>query len=540
MPSGFLSLILHAHLPYVRHPEHRYSLEEKWLFEGITECYIPLLQVMERLEDDGVPYRLTFSLSPTLLAMLEDPFLQDRYSEYLLRLQNLARLEEERTAGDAVFNPLAQMYREYFDSAAGYFHQRCGRRLVSAFRRLAEGGSLEIIVTSATHGYLPLLALQEESVYAQLAWAVQYYTSLFGEPPRGFWLPECAYYHGLDRYLRDLGVQYFITATHGVLYAAPRPKYGVYSPILTPGGVAAFGRDPETSKQVWSAREGYPGDFEYREFYRDIAYDLPEEYIGPHLHPPGMRSDSSIKYYRISGTSLEYKEPYRPDRARDKADEHAGNFMFNREQQVQYLNRLLGRPPIVVAPYDAELFGHWWFEGPRWLETLCRRIAFDQDHVKMITPGEYLDLGFPLQLCSPNPSSWGDKGFHEVWLNGSNDWLYRHLHRAAREMIGLATDHPEAVGQERRALNQAARELFLAQSSDWPFILTADTMKEYALQRALSHLQRFRSLAHEIRSGSINEQRLAGLEQSDNLFPGLDYRLFQSLETTLPLLEVGS
>ena len=539
MPSGFLSLILHAHLPYVRHPEHRFSLEEKWLFEGITECYIPLLQVMERLEEDGVPYRLTFSLSPTLLAMLEDPFLQDRYSEYLQRLQNLARLEEERTAGDAVFNPLARMYRDCFDAAADYYHRRCGRRLVGAFRRLAEGGSLEIIVTAATHGYLPLLALHEESVYAQLAWAVQYYTGLFGEPPRGFWLPECAYSHGLDRYLRELGVQYFITATHGVLYATPRPKYGVYSPILAPGGVAAFGRDPETSKQVWSAREGYPGDYEYREFYRDIAYDLPGEYIEPHLHPPGIRTDSGLKYYRISGTSLEYKEPYRPERAQDKADEHAGNFMFNREQQVRYLNRLMGRPPVVVAPYDAELFGHWWFEGPRWLETLCRRIAFDQDHVKMITPGEYLDLGYPLQLCTPNPSSWGDKGYHEVWLNGSNDWFYRHLHRAAREMTALATECPEAAGVERRALTQAARELLLAQSSDWPFILTAGTMRAYALRRMVGHLQRFRALAQEIRDGSLDEERLNRMEETDNLFPGLDYRLYQSLETTLPLLEVG-
>ncbi len=539
MASGFLSLILHAHLPYVRHPEHRFSLEEKWLFEGMTECYIPLLQSMERLEEEGIPFRLTFSFSPTLLAMFEDPFLQDRYSEYLQRLQNLARLEEERTAGKPDFHPLARMYREYFDAAAGYYH-RCDRRLVKAFRRLAEGGSLEIIVTAATHGYLPLLALHEESVYAQLAWAVQYYSSLFGEPPRGFWLPECAYNYGLDRYLSELGVQYFITATHGVLYASPCPKYGVYSPVLTPGGVAAFGRDPETSKQVWSAREGYPGDHEYREFYRDIAYDLPEEYIKPHLHPPGIRTDSGLKYYRISGTGLEHKAPYRPEQARKKADEHAGNFMFNREQQVQYLNRLMGRPPIVVAPYDAELFGHWWFEGPRWLETLCRRIAFDQDHVKMITPGEYLDLGFPLQLCTPNPSSWGDKGYHEVWLNGNNDRFYRHLHHAAREMTILATERAEATGLERRALTQAARELLLAQSSDWPFILTAGTMHEYALKRITDHLQRFRTLAQEIQDGTIDEDKLSRIEKKDNLFPNFDYRLYRDLETTLPMLEVGN
>ena len=348
------------------------------------------------------------------------------------------------------------------------------------------------------------------------------------------WLPECAYNHGLDTILGDLGIQYFITATHGVLYASPRPKYGVYSPILTPGGVAAFGRDPESSKQVWSSREGYPGDYNYREFYRDIAYDLPLEYVGPHLHPPGMRTDSGIKYYRITGESLAYKEPYRPEQALEKAAEHAGNFMFNREQQVKYLGQLMGRPPVVVAPYDAELFGHWWFEGPRWLDYLCRKIAYDQDHIKLITPGDYLDLGYPLQLSNPNPSSWGDKGYHEVWLNGSNDWLYRHLHRAAMDMVELATRYPEAEGLLAEALTQASRELLLAQSSDWPFILTTKTMVEYALNRATGHLLNFRSLNKQIRSGQIDRPWLKKISEADDLFPKLDYRLFQDLETTVP------
>ncbi|HHX87197.1 MAG TPA: DUF1957 domain-containing protein, partial [Firmicutes bacterium] len=205
MPQGFLALILHAHLPYVKHPEHEYSLEEKWFYEALTECYIPLLQVLEKLHQDGVDFRLTFSFSPTLLAMMEDPFLQERFSLYLQRLQHLARLEEERTLGDPDFSPLARMYREQFDSVAEYYHRRCQKRLVSAFRRLAEEGCLEIIATASTHGYLPLLEVQPESVYAQVANAVYYYAELFGESPRGIWLPECAYNHGLDVILGDLG-----------------------------------------------------------------------------------------------------------------------------------------------------------------------------------------------------------------------------------------------------------------------------------------------------------------------------------------------
>lgn len=533
MSQGFLALILHAHLPYVRHPEYEYALEEKWLFEAITECYIPVLLVLEKLREDGIDFRLTFSLSPTLLAMLEDPLLRERYEKHLQRLQNLARLEVERTAGDGDFAPLAAMYREHFDAAAAYF-RRYGGRLIGAFRKLAEENYLEIITCASTHAYLPLLELQKETVYAQAANAVQYYAELFGETPRGIWLPECAYYSGLEDIFGELGLQYFITATHGVLYAAPRPKYGVYSPILTPAGVAAFGRDPETSKQVWSAQEGYPGDYDYREFYRDIAYDLPLDYVGPHLHPPGMRSDSGIKYYRITCEGLEYKEPYRPERAREKAAQHAGNFMFNREQQVKYLASIMGRPPVIISPYDAELFGHWWFEGPQWIDFLCRKIACDQANIKLITPGEYLDLGYPLQLSRPNPSSWGDKGHHEVWLNGSNDWVYRHLHRAAEDMIALATDYPEARGLQKRALNQAARELMLAQASDWPFIMSSGTMVEYARQRVAGHLIRFRSLLRQIRGASIDENWLGALEETDKIFPHLDYRLFQNLETTVP------
>jgi len=209
--------------------------------------------------------------------------------------------------------------------------------------------------------------------------------------------------------------------------------------------------------------------------------------------------------------------------------------MFNREQQVRYLSTLMGRPPIIISPYDAELFGHWWFEGPQWLDYLFRKIAFDQPHVKLITPGEYLDLGYPLQLATPNPSSWGDKGYHEVWLNGSNDWLYRHLHKAAADMIRLATAHPEAEGLLERALRQAARELMLAQSSDWPFIMTAGTMVDYARSRAESHLVRFRTLARQIDEGAIDAEWLKGLEEADNVFPQLDYRLYRDFKTTVPV-----
>ncbi|HAA35101.1 MAG TPA: DUF1957 domain-containing protein, partial [Firmicutes bacterium] len=202
--------------------------------------------------------------------------------------------------------------------------------------------------------------------------------------------------------------------------------------------------------------------------------------------------------------------------------------------QVEYYGEIMDRPPLVVAPYDAELFGHWWFEGPLWIDKLCRLIA-ENKQIKMITPSQYLELGYPLQVSVPNPSSWGDKGYHEVWLNGKNDWLYRHLHKAADKMIALATNFPRAEDILKAALNQAARELLLAQSSDWPFIITSGTMDMYARSRVTSHLVRFLKLERQIWENNIDVSWLRHLEATDNLFPHLDYRLFQNLKETVPV-----
>jgi len=138
--------------------------------------------------------------------------------------------------------------------------------------------------------------------------------------------------------------------------------------------VAAFGRDPDSSKQVWSADEGYPGDFWYRDFYRDIGFDLDYDYVRPYLPPTGQRIHTGLKYHRITGKT-DQKEPYDPERARSRVQEHADHFVETRLGQVAWLARQMERPPIVVCPYDAELFGHWWFEGPWWLEMVFRRLA---------------------------------------------------------------------------------------------------------------------------------------------------------------------
>ena len=289
--------------------------------------------------------------------------------------------------------------------------------------------------------------------------------------------------------------------------------------------MACFGRDLESSKQVWSSIEGYPGDYEYREFYRDIGFDLDYEYIRPYIHPDGIRINTGIKYFRITGS--EDKQPYSFRRAMEKAAEHAGNFMFNRQQQISHLYDFLKKKPLIVSPYDTELFGHWWYEGVMWIEFLFRKVHFDQDVIRLVTPSEYLHENPRNQVATPSMSSWGWKGYSEMWLQGPNDWIYPHLHMASERMTELTRRFPDSEGLERRALNQALRELLLAQSSDWAFIMGTGTHVSYAVRRVKDHLLRFTRLYEDLNAGCVDRNWLSEIESKDNLFPEIDYRVHQ-------------
>ncbi|MBD3426512.1 MAG: DUF1957 domain-containing protein [Candidatus Omnitrophica bacterium] len=525
MAKGYLALVLHAHLPFIRHPEHESFLEENWLFEAITDTYIPLINVFERLVDDGVDFRITVSLSPTLICMLRDDLLVSRYLRHLDKMIRLAEMEVERTKNEPDINKLAVMYSDRFKNARHVFSERYGNDLTAAFKKFQDLGKVEVITCCATHGYLPLMDLYKPAVKAQVKTAVDVYRSVFGKVPEGIWLPECAYQPGHDEVLSEFGIKYFFVETHGVIFSAPRPKYGIHSPYLCKSGVAVFGRDMESSKAVWSSKEGYPGDYSYREYYRDIGFDLDYDYIRPFINSCGSRINVGIKYHRITGES-DHKEVYDRQRAMEAAASHAGNFMFNREKQIEHLSGIMDRAPIIVSPYDAELFGHWWFEGPEWLEYLLRKMHYDQDIIKTITPSEYLELYDRYQVISPSMSSWGYKGYSEVWLDGCNDWIYRHLHKAAELMIQAAKDYSDPSDIERRVLNQMARELLLAQSSDWAFIMKTGTFVDYAKKRTIEHVGRFLALHGQLRDNNVDMGLLEDAESKNNVFSDIDYGVY--------------
>ena len=523
--KGYLSFVLHAHLPYVRHPESEEYIEERWLFEAISETYIPLLIYYNKLVEENVHFRVTMNISPPLITMLKDELLQKRYLKYLVERLWLAHKEIRRTKNNKSLNDLAKYYYYKFKEFYEVYKRKYNCDLIKAFKHFQDIGVLEIIACPATHGFLPLINVTPNATRAQIANGVQVYKEAFGKQPNGMWLSECAYIPEVESALNEFGIKYVFLETHGITNAKPTPLYGTLSPIISPNGVVAFGRDLDSSKQVWSSICGYPGDPNYREFYKDIGYELDWDYIKPFVSKSGHRVDTGIKYHKITGKT-NYKEYYNPDKAFEVAEMQADHFINCRIEQINTAAKDMIIPPIVTCPYDAELYGHWWFEGPYWLYVLFKKIHYNQDTFELITPSEYLNKYPNIQQCAPAISTWGAHGYSEVWINPGTDYMYRHLHHAAERMTYLARINLTPTELERKALNQCARELLLAQSSDWPFIVTHNTMVEYAHKRLKDHIGRFNALADMIDKKEINENYLEDISFKDKIFPNIDYSIY--------------
>ncbi|WP_292588813.1 glycoside hydrolase family 57 protein [Mesotoga sp. UBA5557] len=529
MSRGRFVLMLHAHLPFINHPDFPSFMEERWLFEAITETYIPLLQAFRRLRSDGVNFKVTMSITPPLMEMLANNDLQKKYLNYLGSSIELAGIEISRTSAEhPAANRLATHYLHELEDIRKVYEE-CNCNLVGEFSGFQDSGELEIVTCNATHGFLPLMTNFPEAINAQISIGVDSYRRHVGKDPRGIWLAECGYVPGFDSYLREHGLSFFFVDSHSLWYGDPAPRYGVYRPVVTPENVFVLARDPESSQQVWSAEVGYPGDSRYREFYRDVGFDREEDYIRPYIDPSGERCNTGIKYYKITGKDvpLNEKSYYDLDDARRATVEHAKDFANRKREQVRRLSSQFdGEEPVIVAPFDAELFGHWWYEGPLFIEGLFRELNGD-DIVVPSTPPEVINSMDQAQVVTPNTSTWGANGYNEVWLNGRNDWIYRHLDEGSRRMIELARKFERTDDALRiRALNQMARELLLAQSSDWAFIITTNTTVEYAVNRTKTHIDRLLRLYGEIESNSIDESRLKTLEWIDSIFPHIDFRVY--------------
>jgi 1,4-alpha-glucan branching enzyme len=523
-------LALHAHLPFVR-KAGRWPFGEEWLYEAMAGTYLPLLGVFERLARDGVEARAAVGITPVLLEQLADPYLQEGFTEYAGRVAAAADVDAENAAasGQSARAALAHDHaRRYRDLVADFTAR--GGDIVAGFATLAQAGRIEILTSAATHAFLPLLAT-ESLVRAELRVGVETTRARLGVTPAGIWLPECAYRPGLERDLEEFGLRYFFVDAHAVTRAEPlsvsshfgelsgraaidpqasgaSDEAATFRPHYVAGsGVVAFARSVEVSRQVWARHFGYPGDPAYLEFHK--------------------RADTSgLHYWAVSGPShdLGDKSDYDPRAASDRVHEQAEHFA----SLVEGLAASFDGSACIVAPYDAELFGHWWFEGPAWIEAVMRRLA-SGGAVTPATPSEALTMSPARDALDLPATSWGEGGDFRVWSNPQTDWMWPRIHAAEFAMRDAVRSLTSADPLTKLYLNQAARELFLLSASDWPFLITTGQARDYAVQRFTEHVARFDDCLASARNGGASEsarRRLALYAEIDNVFARIDYRIF--------------
>ena len=525
METGNVAIVLNAHLPFVRQPDYPRFLEERWLFESLSETYLPLLRLFGRLEAEKVPWRLTMAISPTLTAMLGDALLRERYAAWLGMQLELAEREVERTRDDPAIAPLALAYRELYTQNLEDFTVLHGGNVLAALDFYYKKGRLELMTSAGTQAFLPLYQAHPEALAAQVESAVVSFRSTFGRSPSGFWMPQLGWYPGVEEVLGAYGLQYTVVSTRGALLGTPTPIHGSYAPVSCPNGFTAFIRDVAATESVWSEAEGYPADPAYRDFYRDIGFDLPLDYIGPYIEQNQIRTFTGFKYWAVTGHGAD-KLPYDPAHASAKAVEHAENFLYSRARQARKAQPLMEHPPLMVAPYDAELFGHWWFEGPQWLEALFRK-AQGTSELRFVTLAEHRREHPESFESVPELSSWGEGGYAGAWIEKSNDWVYRHAFKMIERMVELAERFPDESGLRERVLNQAAREVLLVQASDWPFLLKAGKSGSFARKQVEDAVTNFTRIYEMLCANTVGTEWLTRLEKRNNIFPAINYRVFR-------------
>lgn len=569
MVRGKLLFVLHSHLPYVlSHGKWPHGMD--WLNEAAAETYMPLLQVMDKLISEGISPKITIGLTPVLSEMLADDVFKDEFDGYLKDKIDAAAVDAEEfyRVGDSRHD-LARLWESFYGETRDYFNNTLNRDIIGAFKRLQDQGHIEIITCAATHGYLPLLG-EDTSVQAQVKLGVDTYKKHYGRQPNGIWLPECAYRpaydwvppvegfggarprKGVEEFLSENGIKYFVVDSQllkggksvGVYLdrfdalkqlwknfekqyrpaeedfsKTPHKLYYVSS-IEGKGPVAFFSRDPDTGVQVWSGEHGYPGDGSYLDFHKK--------------HFPGGH-----RYWKVTSakSDLADKLVYDPESVQARILENAQHFKNLVRDICREEGLVDGNPPMVCAPFDAELFGHWWFEGPRWIYSVLKEVALDPE-LEVSTMSEYYEQNPPIQVVSLPEGSWGEGGFHWIWLNDWTTWTWKHIYADEKLMREAAAKYANHTAEPVASLmKQLARELVLLESSDWQFLISTWSARDYAEMRFTQHHENFLLLLKLVEKAAAGEQ-LTGAEQAayeviaqrDKVFDTIDPKWWAKVE----------
>lgn len=505
-----ISLVLHSHIPYVKR-QGRWPFGEVWLFEAMAETYIPLLRTWKNLLEDGIIAPVTLSFSPTLLEQLNSKYIKEAFTEYL-KERELKASEDRRfyeSTGEKEKAQVASYYELFYKDIRRDYIYEFNKDLIGAVRELQEEGVFEVITTAATHAYLPLL--DRSSLEHQVYWGKKAYIKHFKKEPQGFWLPECGYFEGIEDILINNKFKYFYVDSHAIEGGRPLEVFShneieetyeaeefedtglnTYRPYCIENkDIIVYGRNAMVSQQVWSDDYGYPGDEDYREFHKESPR-------------------SGIKYWKVTDLrkNIDKKQLYDPIKAQTKVDQHAKHFVENLQRTGKEAQNLGSHAPIIIGCYDTELFGHWWWEGISWLEKVVRLIN-ETDNLSLVLPAQ---IPPPKRDASVFESSWGMGGKHFVWNNQETAWMWDILRKAS-------DDYHELKGYllegeiPRRALKLALLELMLIQSSDWLFMVSNNSTRDYAMRRFYEHYTKFLRLCNTIQNQAYTEEFVRWLDK---------------------------
>ena len=563
MSLGTFTLVLHGHLPYVlRHGIWPHG--EDWLYEAAAETYLPILGLAGEVEFLGGRPAMTIGLTPVLLEQLAHDHFKDGFAAYLQdRIERAAQDRKDFEKYDDGYHGhmayLADWWIDNFTKLAEQF-EAIDRDIPGAYAKFARAGKLEILTSAATHGYFPLL-LEDASIRAQTRAGIASSERILGFKPTGMWLPECAYRPacepwyppvvfgdarhriGVEHLVADEGITHFFVEHHlleqsrseGVIGEDGRyhkvdweegskyPGRGWYSvnePMWVnsdggPGRTVAFARDPRVCEQVWSGAIGYPADAVYLEFHRKW----------------GERR--GLRYWRVTGKGVDLgdKEPYDPYHTEARLHEQANHFCHLVKDRLRDYQQRTGRNGAIVACFDAELFGHWWFEGPKFLRDVLLNLHHDPD-VEVVTSQERMERHTPDKVVAMPEGSWGEEGDHRVWMNEDTRWIWEVEYRAEALFGKLTYQLPwrdEKNTQLRDLLEKAGRELLLMQASDWPFVIRREQAIDYGIKRFVLHAGRFEnlmSMAEKVARGEqlndVEQFEIKDADLHDVIFPKID------------------
>jgi len=553
MKIGSFTFVLHSHIPYTR-KAGMWPFGEEWLYEATSESYIPILDILNELVEEGISPKITMGFTPVLLEQLTDKYMNERFERYLFHKIDTCAKEMERFQDNRDFRRLAHFYEEYYTRILDSYEDTYSKDIVKGFRELQDNGHIELITSAATHGYLPLLST-DSAIRAQVHIGVQSYERHFKRRPRGFWLPECGYRPsskwknpingivterpGLERFLIEEKLDYFIVDCQTLggkgkyLNMFPMQGYSLnknnqnevkegtkdgelehlgfkpYHLLDKNGKITVLGRNEETGIKVWSGDWGYPGDGWYREFHKK-----------DHL--------SGLQYWRVTSkeNDLATKKVYVPEAAESRIEENSEHFAHLILDLLTNFRNKTGESGIVVAAYDTELFGHWWFEGPKWIKSTIKKL-----HglgIEVTTCSQFIDEHPAIKSITIPESSWGEGRLHRIWQNVETNWMWKKIYECEERMEKVASKYIDASGESAQMLSQGARELLLMESSDWTFLTTTRQAVEYAAGRLNEHYARFNEILDALEKGDkIDLERMM---EKDNLFPNLDFRIYAKVE----------